>query len=65
MELLYVYNPVSCMQHADALRLAVFLAVALQDDFFGPEVYSDSSLWAKFMTDKQQLLLSCHLYCCT
>jgi hypothetical protein len=36
-----------------------------QDDFFGPEVYSDASLWSKFMTDKQQLLLSCHLYYCS
>jgi hypothetical protein len=35
------------------------------DDFFGPEVYADSSLWAKFMTEKQQLLLSCHLYSCS
>eukprot|EP00878_Enallax_costatus_P026246 GHUV01028140.1.p1 GENE.GHUV01028140.1~~GHUV01028140.1.p1 ORF type:complete len:188 (+),score=71.19 GHUV01028140.1:317-880(+) len=34
------------------------------DDFFGPEVYTDPSQWDKFMTEKKQLLLSCHLYGC-
>jgi hypothetical protein len=32
------------------------------DDFFGPEVYSDSTHWRKFMNDKDQLLLTCHLF---
>lgn len=45
--------------------MSMMMVLLLQDDFFGPEVYTDSSLWSKFMTDKQQLLLSCHLYCCT
>jgi hypothetical protein len=48
------------------LILPIFLALRTSwDDFFGPEVYADSSLWAKFMTEKQQLLLSCHLYSCS
>lgn len=34
------------------------------DDFFGPEVYTEPTQWDKFMTEKKQLLLSCHLYSC-
>jgi hypothetical protein len=39
--------------------------VTCRDDFFGQEIYQDPALWTKYMTEKQQLLLSCHLYSCS
>lgn len=53
----------SCLpNHPSCTPLALSAA-----DFFGPEVYGDTSedAWQRYMNDDSELLLTCHLYTCS